>query len=339
MRCAPFLLAGGLALFGCGGDGSVPAVPSTPGGRPAAAATVTGKLTATVEGGPVGGAVLSAAGVTARSAAYGSFALDLPSGEHRLTISGPGLVERTTGIRAPSADLALDVIREGGLWTLDFYRELARNGAGGGDLEPLTRWDQEPVFFIDTRPEPSTGAEITPETVAFVREAIRITVPLLTGGRFTGEEVHETTAPPEDMTAGTVILRWNTAEVTEFAPSANAFAYRVGGPANVVVFRHLEETWAVHHEIGHVLGLYHPLGGFRPSHMWYSGTLDPPHFTSWDIFHAQALYSRPAGNTDVDVDPVGTVAGSLSGSASARTGGAPVICPGGPPAGPAAPRR
>ena len=327
MRPAAFFLTAGLAGGGCGG---APGLPAAPVGPPDPAANVSGRLVATVDGGPVSGAVLTASGVSARSAADGSFGLRLPEGEHRLTVSGPGLVPRTTGVRAPAAGLTLDVIREAGPWTLEFYRELARNGAGGGDLEPLSRWDSEPTFYIDTRPEPATGTEIPPETVAFVREAIGITVKLLTGGRFTGERVYETASPPADMTPGTVVLRWNTDEVAKFAPSADAFAHRVGGPANVVVFRHLPETWAVHHEIGHVLGLYHPLGGHRPSHMWYSGLIEPPHFTEWDIFHARTLYSRPAGNTDVDVDPAGFVAGTVS-PAGARfrgvpDGGRPIVC-------------
>lgn len=311
----------GLALGSCGG--SEPGAPTAP-QAPPSSASVRGILTKTVEGGPVSGATLSAAGLTARSAADGSFALDLPAGEHRLVVSGPGIVERTTTIRAPNDALTLDVIPVAGPWTLDFYREIARNGAGGGDLEPLIPWDAEPTFVIDARPEPTTGAEIPVETIDFVKEAIRVTVPLLSGGRYAGERIEVTEEPPADMTPGTVILRWNAAEVSAYAETANAFAYRVGGDANVVVFRHIAETWAVHHEIGHVMGLYHPLGGLRPSHMWYSGELEPPHFTEWDIFHAQVLYSRPGGNTDIDVDPPGFVMGQTPAAAAPASG--PVIC-------------
>lgn len=318
---AGWLIVCGLALGSCGGG--EPVAPTAP-PAPPASASVRGILTRTVVGGPVAGATLSAGGTTARSAADGSFGLDLPAGEHRITVSGPGIVERTTTIRAPNGALALDVIPTGGPWTLDFYREIARNGAGGGELQPLIPWESEPTFYIDARPEPTTGAEIPGETIDFVREAIRITVPLLSAGRYRGERIEVTREPPADMTPGTVILRWNTAEVSEYAETANAFAYRVGGDANVVVFRHLPETWAVHHEIGHVMGLYHPLGGLRPSHMWYSGELEPPHFTEWDIFHAQAVYARPPGNTDVDVDPPGFVIGGSAAGAETRVG--PVVC-------------
>lgn len=318
---AGWLAAGGLIFGACGGG--EPVAPTAP-AAPPASASVRGVLTRTVEGGPVAGATLSAGGITARSATDGSFALDLPAGDHRITVSGPGIVERTTTIRAPNGALELDVIPGGGPWTLDFYREIARNGAGGGELEPLIPWDSEPTFFIDARPEPTTGAEIPAETIDFVREAIRVTVPLLSAGRFRGERIEVTRDPPADMTPGTVILRWNAAEVSEYAETANAFAYRVGGDANVVVFRHLPETWAVHHEIGHVMGLYHPLGGLRPSHMWYSGELEPPHFTEWDIFHAQVMYARPPGNTDVDVDPPGFAIGGTAAAAGARPG--PVAC-------------
>ncbi|MXZ60924.1 MAG: hypothetical protein F4228_09290 [Acidobacteria bacterium] len=317
---AGWFAACGLVLGSCGGG--EPPAPTTPPASPASA-SVRGILTRTVEGGPVAGATLSAGGVTARSAANGSFALDLPAGEHRITVSGSGIVERTTTIRAPNGTLALDAIPAGGPWTLDFYRELARNGAGGGDLQPLVPWESEPEFYIDTRPEPTTGAEIPPARVQQVRDAIRTTVPLLSGGRYTGERITATREPPADMTPGTVILRWNAREVAEQVETADAFAYAVGGSANVVVFRHFDETHAVHHELGHVMGLYHPVGGHRPSHMVYSGTLQPPHFTEWDIFHAQVLYSRPPGNTDVDVDPPGFVVG---GTAAGADAGGPIVC-------------
>lgn len=317
---AVWLAACGLALGSCGGG--EPITPTTP-PAPPASASVRGILTRTVEGGPVAGATLSAGGTTGRSGADGSFALDLPAGEHRITVSGPGIVERTTTIRAPNGTLELDVIPTGGPWNLDFYREIARNGSGGGKLEPLMSWEAEPTFYIDTNPEPTTGMEIPEETIEFVREAIRVTVPLLSGGRYTGESIVATKEPPEDRTPGTVILRWHAAEVARFTENANAFAHQVGGSWNVVVFRHLEETWAVHHEIGHVMGLFHPVDGLRPSHMWYSGELEPPHFTEWDIFHAQVMYSRPAGNTDVDVDPPGFVIGGTATAAEARAG--PVV--------------
>lgn len=301
---AAVALVAGIA--GCGGGGSSgPAAPASPTPTPpSASASYRGVLTATVTGNAVAGATLTAGGVSARSGTGGSFGLALPDGDHRLTITAPGFVSRTTTIRAPDEAAELDVIPENDLWHLDFYREIARNGAGDGELRPLRRWDEEPEFYIDTRPEPASGRRVSETTVAFVTEAIGVTVKLLTGGQLTGERVTATDSPPPDDTPGTVILRWNTREVAERADSAEAFAYRVGGPANVVVFRDPDEAYAVHHEIGHVLGLYHPLSGHRPSHMWYSGELEPPHFTKWDVFHARVLYSRPAGNTDVDVDPV-----------------------------------
>jgi hypothetical protein len=75
----------------------------------------------------------------------------------------------------------------------------------------------------------------------------------------------------------------------------------------VVVLRTVEDTEAIFHELGHVLGLYHPLSGFRPSLMLGTGNPRRPHFTDWDIFHANVLYARPPGNTDIDNDPSGFV--------------------------------
>jgi hypothetical protein len=43
-----------------------------------------------------------------------------------------------------------------------------------------------------------------------------------------------------------------------------------------------------------------------------SGTAAPPFFTEWDVFHTRVLYARPKGNTDVDDDPQGFIAGAAA---------------------------
>ncbi len=113
--------------------------------------------------------------------------------------------------------------------------------------------------------------------------------------------------PPADHEPGSVVIRWDPVEVSQAAGAASGITRGVGGNTSVVVLRTIEDTEVIFHELGHVLGLYHPLGGLRPSLMFGAGRSERPYFTDWDILHANILYSRPPGNTDVDNDPGGFV--------------------------------
>jgi hypothetical protein len=158
-----------------------------------------------------------------------------------------------------------------------------------------------------------------------VASAITAVLPLLTNGRWAGSQVESGATPPPDLTAGTVVVRWDPVEIARTAGAASGITRGVGGNASVVVLRSIEETGVIYHELGHVLGLYHPLGGHRPSHMLGSGTAAPPFFTEWDVFHSRVLYSRPPGNTDVDNDPSGSFIGA-SALETERVSGALAIC-------------
>jgi hypothetical protein len=312
MRAALCLAVGVLA--GC--DGSSPLPPTAPsssaGGGDGA---VTGHLLETVSRRPVAGALIELSTGTARTDSSGSFQIPASGAAISLTITAGGHVTRrsflgpmTAGASSPT----LDVIETDSHWNLDFYRELARDGAGGGDLKPLNPWTVEPRFYVDRRPETGSGRAILEASVSTVLTAIGQVLPLLTSGRFSGSVVETGIAPPADLTPGTVVIRWDPVEIARTTGAASGITRGVGGNASVVVLRSLEETGVIYHELGHVLGLYHPLGGFRPSLMSGSGTSLPPFFTEWDVFHARVLYARPPGNTDVDNDPQGFVVGASS---------------------------
>jgi hypothetical protein len=296
-------------LSGCGGD-SPTAPPATgpvttvdPG-----AVAIRGVVLETVSRAPVGGALLEGGGFTVRTDSAGAF--QLPSSGASpiaITITASGHVTRRTFLGA-SPGATLDVIETDSLWNLGFYRELARNGAGGGRLEPLNPWTVEPRFYVDRSPETGSNREIPDGTVDAVVRAIGDVLPLLSGGRLAGDRIEVGTNPPADQAPGTVVIRWDPVEIARTAGAASGITRGVGGNASVVLLRSIEETGVIHHELGHVLGLYHPLGGLRPSLMSGSGKVVPPFFTDWDIFHAKITYARPSGNTDVDNDPAGFVA-------------------------------
>lgn len=303
----------GLTQTGCGDSGgpSPSSVSSTGGG---ASVVVQGQVLGTIGKAPVSGAQIEIGGARTTSGSDGRFSLTVTNGGSvAVRVSAPSHVTRESFARVEPTPLSLDLIEPNSAWTLEFYRELARNGAGGGSLLPLNPWTVEPRFFIDSRPESGSGRQIPEDTIALVRQAIPQTLVLLTDGRFTGANVELTMSPPVDLTEGTVVIRWSPVEVSQSSGAAAGFTRGVGGNASVVVLRSIEDTEAIFHELGHVLGLWHPLSGFRPSVMFGPGIPQRPHFTEWDILHSRIMYRRPPGNMDIDNDPAGFVlnAGSL----------------------------
>jgi hypothetical protein len=281
---------------------------STTGGLP----SISGRILETLSGNPVSGASIESSAGTVRTDASGNFQLPASASAIPVTVTAAGHVTRRSYLSGSSLSPTLDVIETESLWNLDFYRELARDGSGGGSLKPLNPWTVEPRFYVDRRPETGSGRAIPEPSVAIVVGAIAEVLPLLTNGHLSGDQVETGTEPPADLTPGTVVVRWDPIEIARSAGAASGITRGVGGNASVVVLRSIEETAVIYHELGHVLGLYHPLGGRRPSHMFGSGTPAPPFFTEWDVFHSRVLYARPPGNTDVDNDPAGFVVGAAA---------------------------
>jgi hypothetical protein len=302
--------------------------PTAPGASAGATggAITTGVVVDTVSRTPVSGALIEFASGSARSDGAGAFQLAAGGGVLTVTVSAAGHVTRRTNLSAGTgAGVELDVIETGSLWSLDFYRELARNGAGGGSLLPLNPWTAEPRVYVDRRPESGSGRAIPDASVETVRVAVSEVLPLLTGGRLSGNDVEIGTEPPADKTPGTVVIRWDPVGIASSAGTASGITEGVGGNASVVILRSIEETGVIYHELGHVLGLYHPLGGYRPSLMSGSGKTAPPFFTDWDVFHANVLYARPPGNSDVDNDPAGFLVGARP-SRTSRASSVVVVC-------------
>jgi hypothetical protein len=293
---------------GCDGSSPMPAGPSST--ATTGVATVSGRILETVSRSPVSGAVIESSFGSVRTDASGNFQLPASAAVIPVTVTASGHVTRRSFLGPGAESPTLDVIEAGSLWNLDFYRELARDGAGGGSLKSLNPWTVEPRFYVDRRPETGSGREIPESSVGTVLSAIAAVLPLLTSGRLSGNQVELGVDPPADLTPGTVVVRWDPVEIARTAGAASGITRGVGGNASVVVLRSIEETPVIYHELGHVLGLYHPLGGHRPSHMLGSGTSTPPFFTEWDLFHSRVLYARPPGNTDVDNDPQGFLAGA-----------------------------
>lgn len=313
------------ALSAC--DGGDSTTPSSPGPITDSGTTVSGRVVGVISGNPVAGARVNAGGASATTDGSGAFRLNVPgAGDARVEVSGPGIITRNTFFRIGGLEPVFDLIEASGLWNLDFYRELCRDSSGGGSLKPLSPVTREPRVYVDRRPESGLNRPIPDSAVDTVREAIATVLPLLTRGKLVGAQVEVGMNPPPDRTPGTVVIRWNPVEVSQVAGAASGIAYNVGGDWNVVVLRNIDSTESIFHELGHVLGLYHPLGSIRPSYMIGSGVAERPHFTQWDIHHANILHARPPGNTDPDSDPAGFVVNGASGLTALGFQGNLMIC-------------
>jgi Astacin (Peptidase family M12A) len=307
-----FTLAVVAAIAGCDGSPSSSTTSALPASTTGGLATISGRVLETVSRMPVSGASIESSSGSVRTDVSGNFQLPASAAVVPVTITAGGHVTRRSFLGASAVNPMLDVIETGSLWNLDFYRELARDGAGGGNLKALNPWTVEPRFYVDRRPETGSGRAIPETSISIVDGAIAEVLPLLTNGRLAGNVVESGNEPPADLTPGTVVIRWDPVEIARSAGAASGITRGVGGNASVVVLRSIEETGVIYHELGHVLGLYHPLGGRRPSHMFGSGTSTPPFFTEWDVFHSRVLYARPPGNTDIDNDPAGFVTGAAA---------------------------
>ncbi|HJS72759.1 MAG TPA: carboxypeptidase regulatory-like domain-containing protein, partial [Vicinamibacteria bacterium] len=207
-----FLLAVAAAFAGCDGSpssstGAPPA--STTGGLPA----ISGRVLETLSGRPVSGASIESSAGNVRTDASGNFQLPSSASAMAVTVAAAGHVTRRSFLSASNFNPTVDVIETGGLWNLDFYRELARDGAGGGSLKPLNPWTLEPRFYVDRRPETGSGRAIPEPSLSIVVGAIAEVLPLLTNNHLSGEEVETGTEPPADLTPGTVVVRWDPIDI------------------------------------------------------------------------------------------------------------------------------
>jgi hypothetical protein len=240
------------------------------------------------------------------------------------TVRGPGFITRETFIRWQTGgrdDIALDVLADRAPFSLAFYRELVRNGFEAPTvLEPIRRWTTNPNFYVNTF-NPKTGQALDSSEVASVIQALRESVPQLTGGRFvagtieTGEATRDSR---RDWINVSFVYEPNGDFCGQAAVAANPGRITMNYDRCASVCGSLKVTpQAIAHEVGHAMGFWHISGVGIMSSGWDlpCGQLQ---FTEQERLHARVAYSRTAGNLDPDSDPAAF-------SALTASGGAPVI--------------
>jgi hypothetical protein len=170
--------------------------------------TVTGTVTATNGGGPLAGLRVASEAVSATTDANGAFALKLTANaDHRIDITGDGIIPRAVWSRGATA--TLDAIRIDPALGLDltYYQQLVHNGLDGGPVvsQSLRRWIQSPRLYVRTVDEASQPVD--QKLVDFTVGIIRDMVPQWSDGHFSLAEVLQGT-DTRVGTAGWLTIIW-----------------------------------------------------------------------------------------------------------------------------------
>ena len=284
-----------------------PAPAPTPTPTPAPTTyTLSGTLTATNGGQPLRGATLDVAGVSAMTDGSGRYTLDLPlnTPSPSFAISGAGLVTHTGFLRnGGSRNLDLDAIQTGGLFSLEFYRQLVRGTLLTSPESSLMRWTANPNIYIRTKD--TGGRDVEPEVLALVADWVDRSIPLWTNGSLRRGTL-ETGAPDRPGTRGWMVVEFvremsadycgrspvgtNPGRVTLNDDRCNCGSVKV--PAGVML-----------HEMGHALGFGHVSDRGSVMYRQLPGGCPTPALSALEQHHAAIAYRRPVGNTDPDDDP------------------------------------
>ena len=259
---------------------------------------------------PIAGVALLLAGVSATTDAQGRFTMTgVPdSGSGAITAQPAGYIFRASpfALSTLRSGVVLDLVQDAAPFSLPFYRALVRNGYESAQLQPTKPWTVAPSFYVKTTVEGSTDI-VSDEIVDRLRTLFANSIPELTGGRLQ-LGAFESGTTPRGAEAGWVNITFYS-QLDVFGRST------VGGNTGNMLLRYFlssnattnpnncysPEIYIADHEITHVMGYWHTPDVLVET---FSGTGCPgsgrPAHTR---YHAALMYSRPAGNTDPDVDP------------------------------------
>lgn len=307
-----------LSVFVCACGANSPTAPSAISGVPSADAppptdaanTVSGQLVALNGGQPLGGVEVTTSGVSPTlTDGAGGFALDLPvmNPFAMLILSGPSIVPRKVVLPTRATSVDLDAIALTGGFSLDFYRQLVRNGHDSPSwLQPIRRWTQPPnvylrTVFDDDRP-------VDESSLTLVADTIRRAVSVWSGGTLDVAQLERGSGTREGQ-PGWITVLW-TEELGGYVcgdahVGSNPGLIRLhprlagcrcaGDPGQV-------SRWVVMHEVGHAMGFWHT--SHPDDVMYYTFNACHGDISARERLHAAIAYKRPNGNADPDVDPI-----------------------------------
>ncbi len=327
------------ALIGCtqendengnsvSGPDKITGLPPDPG-----AGNLAGKIIGTISKKALVGVTVSVGSRTTITETDGIFLLaGIGEGEFSVMVSGVGVYARKKTINtANGRSVGIDAIEIDSGFNLNFYREIARgNHPQERDMYPTHRWTNPtpPTFYININANATLDGLVDQNTIDTVRDVLKKIVPIFTGGFYSSISI-ETANFPSNMSVRNVP---ENSFVISFDDSlANLGAYgitytdpdflspRTGTINKTLIFMLENESFykagdsnrisfeeIIAHESGHGLGFRHtsePRIGGLPSVMVKTGEYGGM-YSSNDQLHMGIVYQRPAGNTDIDNDPI-----------------------------------
>jgi hypothetical protein len=271
--------------------------------------TISGRVTTTLTGEPVA-ASLNFGGKVIQAGADGAWTLagQNPNATIPVDVSAVGYLTRQTTVKTQNGrtDVAIDLIRDGGEFSLEFYRQMVRNGFAVPESvgsEPLRRWTKNPSFYVNTV-NPKTGGVISASELAVIQAAVHAAVPQMTGGAYSvaafssgagAKTAADTIAvsfvnePAADF-CGQAVIGANPGSITINYGRCGCSA--IGFSAEIVA-----------HEVGHAMGFRHTSSGIMSPDR--ARGCDNTAFTPTELYHARIAYSRQPGNMDADRDAPG----------------------------------
>jgi hypothetical protein len=280
---------------------------------------------------PVSGATVRLGGAASVSNSTGQFTLTnvAESGSGVATVALPGYVYRGVALSLAHVrtGVTLDVLRDAAPFSLDFYRQIARNSGASSTLLPTARWTVAPSFYFQ-RLTVDTGLPVPDQIIQAIQANFALSVPEIAGGRFNvaASVVGDGPRAAQDG--------WVNVTFYTVIPTGSLGNASVGGNSGTMVIRYDPALvsngstnpyncssialQAADYLITSTMGFYQTVNAIVDE---FSGPGCPgvgrPANT---VYHTALMYSRPVGNIDPDVDPVS------SAHAFASTGAArPVV--------------
>lgn len=310
---ASLIVASQICLVACGSSPTAPSSPPPVVTPPApTTVTITGHVTATNGGQPLGGVQAALGTTTSTTDGSGSFSTSmLPQASITLALTGSGIVPRSIRVAAMNTrDVQTDAIQMGSGFDLGFYRQFVRNGfEDPAQLQPLRRWTVNPNVYLRTVDD--AGAAIDARTLDTTEQAIRDSVPTWTAGAFGVATLQRGTETMKGS-AGWLTVEWmhttanaicGTSDIGLSGGTIELF-YRAGGGCRCAGGPEITPR-TVRHEVGHAMGFYHTTGTEHVMSPAVPGCDAQP--SARERYHAAIAYSRPVGNSDPDQDPIGVV--------------------------------
>jgi hypothetical protein len=242
---------------------AAPAPPPAPTPPPPGRWSLAGRVVDTVTGVPVPNATIEPTGfpsVTTNESGEFFFQADMfPQFSPFLaTVSAGGFITREAQVTWARERTGVDIglIRDAPPFSLDFYRQLVRNGSEPTNtLQPLRRWTEAPRFHVRTLEEGS-NRPVEPEVLAFVRDGLVQAVAMWTGWTVPAIEMSPDTRADtpgwirvvfirtNDNLCGQALVGRNPGLITFTLDGCDCGSRKVSG--GVIV-----------HEVGHAMGFWH----------------------------------------------------------------------------------